>query len=235
MKYKAIFFDLDGTLLPCHIPTFTKVYFSELAKLLIPHGYEKESLINAIWTGTKKMVLNDGSRVNRDVFWESFAETASGDVKAAEKICDAFYSYEFHRAKAVCGENPLAAEAVKAARNASETVVLATNPIFPMAGQLSRISWVDLTPDMFDLITAYENSRHCKPNPEYYKDICKSLSLDPSEVLMIGNDEDEDMHAGAAAGLSTYLVTDCLIPSKTTPYNGMKGTFAEMVEYLKAL
>ena len=32
MKYEGIFFDLDGTLLPMDQATFTKAYFSGLAK-----------------------------------------------------------------------------------------------------------------------------------------------------------------------------------------------------------
>lgn len=55
MKYKAIFFDLDGTLLPCDLDIFTKAYFTELAKVLAPYGYGKEELVAAIWGGTKKM------------------------------------------------------------------------------------------------------------------------------------------------------------------------------------
>ena len=87
MKYKAIFFDLDGTLLPCDIDVFTKAYFTELAKVLAPYGYEKDELVAAIWGGTKLMYKNDGSKSNCDVFWECFAKSAKGDVaKAKEQI-----------------------------------------------------------------------------------------------------------------------------------------------------
>ncbi len=233
MKYKAIFFDLDGTLLPCDIDAFTKAYFTELAKVLAPHGYEKDELVAAIWGGTKKMYMNDGTKTNRDVFWECFAHSAKGDVKEAERLCDAFYSKEFHNARAVCRENPFAVEAVKAARAAADVVVCATNPLFPMVGQLSRLSWVGLEGNMFDTVTSYEENCYCKPNPEYYRAICSRFELDPAEVLMIGNDEDEDMHAASSLGIDTYLVTDCLIPSKKKPYEGKRGTFAEMVEFLR--
>lgn len=235
MKYKAIFFDLDGTLLPCDLDIFTKAYFTELAKVLAPYGYGKEELVAAIWGGTKKMYKNDGTKTNRDVFWESFAESAKSDVKKAEEICDAFYTREFHNARAVCGENPLAAEAVKAARDAADVVVCATNPIFPMAGQLTRLSWVGLDGDMFDLITSYETQRFCKPNPAYYKVICENFGLDPADVLMVGNDEDEDMFAAQSLGMDTYLVTDCLISRGNGPYEGKCGTFAEMVDFLRGL
>ena len=235
MKYKAIFFDLDGTLLPCDIDVFTKAYFTELAKVLAPYGYEKDELVAAIWGGTKLMYKNDGSKSNCDVFWECFAKSAKGDVAKAKELCDAFYTKEFNNARAVCGENPLAVDAVKAARAAADVVVCATNPLFPMDGQRTRLSWVGLDGDMFDLVTSYETQCFCKPNPAYYKAICDKFDLDPSEVLMIGNDEDEDMFAAASLGMDTYLVTDCIISRGNGPYEGKRGTFAEMVDFLRGL
>ncbi len=232
MKYEAILFDLDGTLLPLDLDIFTKKYFGELGKVLAPHGYDPEQLVKSIWAGTKAMMKNDGSMTNRDRFWQTFEEITGRPTDEAEKLCDTFYSNEFHRAREVCGENPLAIKAVNAARAAAGKVIVATNPLFPMVGQLSRLSWVDLTPDMFDMITSYEENSFCKPNPDYYRSICSRLSLDPAKCLMIGNDEDEDMHAAAALGMDTYLVCDCIIPSKTKEYTGKKGTFAEMLEFL---
>ena len=234
MKYEAILFDLDGTLLPLDLDVFTKRYFTELSKVLAPYGYEPEALVKSIWTGTKAMMKNDGSMKNRDLFWKTFAEITGRPTDEAEKICDTFYSNEFHLAREVCGENPLAIEAVKAARDAAGKVIVATNPLFPMVGQLSRLSWVGLTSDMFDMITSYEENSYCKPNPEYYRSICERLSLNPENCLMVGNDEDEDMHAAAALGMDTYLVYDCIIPSKTKEYTGKRGTFAEMLEFLKS-
>jgi len=38
MKYKAVLFDLDGTLLPMDQDLFTNAYFSGLIKKLVPFG-----------------------------------------------------------------------------------------------------------------------------------------------------------------------------------------------------
>ena len=62
MKYKAILFDLDGTLLPMDNNVFVKGYFKELAKKLSPIGLEPDKLIETVWAGTKAMVKNDGLR-----------------------------------------------------------------------------------------------------------------------------------------------------------------------------
>ena len=52
---KAVFFDLDGTLLPLDEESFTKIYFSLLCKRMYPLGYNPEKLIDVIWKGTKAM------------------------------------------------------------------------------------------------------------------------------------------------------------------------------------
>ena len=59
MSIKAVLFDLDGTLLPMNMDDFTTGYFGMLAKKLAPYGYEPKSLVDAIWTGTEKIVKNN--------------------------------------------------------------------------------------------------------------------------------------------------------------------------------
>lgn len=235
MSVNAILFDLDGTLLPMDQQRFTEGYFRELAAVLAPYGIEPKALIAAVWAGTKAMVKNDGSKQNDAVFWERFRADTGLDTETCRPLTDAFYSNEFHRARRFTRENPLAAEAVRAARGRGRKVILATNPLFPMVGQASRLSWLGLKPEDFDLVTSYESDRFCKPNPAYFTEICRRMDLDPAGCLMIGNDETEDMWAATAAGLQAYLVTDCLIPSQDHPWQGPRGTFAQMVEMLKAL
>lgn len=235
IKYKAIFFDLDGTLLPMDMDKFMKAYFGELCKVLAKYGVPAEKLVEAVWAGTKAMVKNDGACKNELRFWDVFRELTGINSDTVVKECDEFYSKEFHKARAVTGDNPLAVQAVAEAHRGGRTVVLATNPLFPRVGQLSRISWIGLSEKDFALITSYESDRYCKPNPAYYLDICARLSLEPKDCLMIGNDETEDMYAASLAGMDGYLVTDCLIPSIDHPWNGPRGNFEQMLEYLKSL
>jgi FMN phosphatase YigB (HAD superfamily) len=235
MAIKAVFFDLDGTLLPMDQHRFTKTYFNLLAAKLAPMGIAPEALIAAVWNGTKAMVKNDGSASNEAVFWAHFEAETGLQTTVCKPVCDEFYPNEFHGARTETRENPLAAEAVRLAGQQNRTVVLATNPLFPMVGQAARLSWLGLTPENFRFVTSYENSRFCKPNPRYYQELCASLGLVPEECLMVGNDELEDMHAAAAAGLSGYLVTDCLLPSQEHPWHGPRGTFTELLTFLRNL
>ena len=200
MRYQAIMFDLDGTLLPMELEGFIKAYFGALAKELAPFGLTAEQLFKPFWAGTKAMMTNTTGKLNSDVFWEVFCSMSGLAREKVEPVCDAFYAAGFQAARAATAENPLAAEAVRAAREKADKVVLATNPLFPMAAQRTRLSWIGLTPEDFDLVTCYSTDHYCKPNPAYFDEICQRLALDPARCLMVGNDDREDMACAASRG-----------------------------------
>ena len=233
--YKAILFDLDGTLLPMDFDVFTKAYFGELCKVLAPYGVDPEDAVKAVWHGTKGMIMNNGEQTNKDVFWMGFAEIVSGDTEVYINATDPFYDGDFNKVKAVTGENPLARAAIEAAGRNGRKVILATNPLFPRNAQASRLRWIGLIEDDFELITDYSSDSFCKPNPKYYLSICERIGVSPEECLMVGNDEADDMMGASKAGMDCYLVTDCLIPSDKFKWTGLRGSFAELVEYLESL
>ena len=131
MRIKAVFFDLDGTLLPMDQAVFTKAYFGGMAKKLAPYGYESEKLIKSIWLGSEAMVKNDGKATNEEAFWKKFSEIYGNGVRDDESIFESFYNEDFDRVKEVCGFNPKAAEAVAQVKDMGLRTILATNPLFP--------------------------------------------------------------------------------------------------------
>lgn len=235
MKYQAILFDLDGTLLPMETEGFARVYFGALAKELADFGIPADALVKAIWGGTKAMMKNDGSRLNVDVFWKTFTALTGVPREKIEPRCDHFYYEGFHAARIATTPNPLAVEAVRIAREKAGKVVLATNPLFPMQGQETRMSWLSLKPADFDLVTCYSSDRFCKPNPAYFVEVCRRIGVEADKCLMIGNDEREDMACAASLGMDAYLVTDCRIPCADMPWQGPQGSFSDMLAMLKSL
>ena len=231
MKITTVLFDLDGTLLPMDQDEFTRGYFGLLTKKLAPKGYDPKKTVDAIWAGTAAMVKNDGSRTNEAVFWRKFAQLLGEGTLADRPLIDEFYSREFQAAVAFCGHNPKAAGTVRAMKRAGCRVVLATNPIFPAAGTDTRIRWVGLEPDDFELRTTYENSHWCKPDPNYYREILDTLGLSAGECLMVGNDATEDL-AALEVGMRVFLLTDCLINREgkdLSPYP--RGGFDELMDF----
>lgn len=233
-KYEAVLFDLDGTLLPMDNDLFIKVYFKLLFNTISPLGYEENKFYFAMKKGVEAMVKNDGSVLNYNAFWVAFSKIMGDEPYKNVSEFDSFYTTEFRKAKAYTYPTPLSRRAVEAARRIADKVVLATNPMFPPIAVTERMSWTGLMPEDFDLITNYENSSYCKPNPMYYVEIGNKLGLDLSKCLMVGNNTVEDIKAGSDAGMDAYLITDWII-SDGGACECKKGSFAELVEYLEGL
>lgn len=235
MSIKAVLFDLDGTLLPMDYDGFLKCYFGNLARYLAKYGYDPDELVKNIWTGTKAMVMNDGSCMNETKFWDVFAGIYGVDVLQDKVLFDDFYREEFVKAKENCGFDPLAKETVELVRKLGMKTALATNPIFPMVATRQRIAWAGLEPKDFELCTTYENIGVSKPNPAYYSEIAKRLGVEPEECLMVGNDVSEDMVA-SKIGMQVFLLTDCLLNKKEEDISGYpQGGFLELQDFLKLL
>ena len=235
MKVKAVLFDLDGTLLPMDYDGFLKCYFGNLAKRLAKYGYDPDTLVKNIWTGTGAMVKNDGSCMNETRFWDVFADIYGVNVLQDKVLFDDFYREDFVKAKEACGFEPMAKEVVEEVKRKGLVAVLATNPIFPMIATRQRMEWAGLSAEDFKLCTTYENIGYSKPNPAYYTEIAKRIGVAPEECLMVGNDVSEDMVA-AKVGMQVFLLTDCLLNKKEEDFSGSpQGGFSELLEYLKAL
>lgn len=231
MTVTTVLFDLDGTLLPMDKDVFVNKYFSTLAAYLAPHGYNSEKLIDTVWKGTGAMIENDGSSTNETKFWCAFAD-AFGEAALKDKpLFDYFYEHIFGEIQSVCGFDKRSAETVRMLKERGLRVGLATNPIFPKAATGARIRWAGLDTSDFDIITTYESSSYCKPNPNYYVEVCDKLSVDPEECLVVGNDVLEDMVA-EKLGMKVFLLTDYLINKPGTDINRYpNGSFPELIKY----
>lgn len=236
----TVLFDLDGTLLQFSQDEFIGVYFAELKKVFTRIGLDAEAAAKAVWLGTKAMVLNDGSKPNSKAFWNTFsrAMNLSGNVlKDVEAVCDLFYSNEFDSVKSVL-KNADTGQPGRIIRNLTfkgYTAALATNPVFPAEAVKTRLAWIGLRTRDFKLITDYSNSFYCKPNPKYYGEILTALGREPEQCLMVGNNVNEDMCAGAL-GMETYLVTGHIINEAGWDISGYRrGSMDDLEKYLSDL
>ena len=235
MKITTVLFDLDGTLLPMDQNVFIKAYFGGLARRLAPHGYDPQKLIDAIWQGTAAMVKNNGDATNEERFWQGFEAAYGKPARQDEELFAAFYREDFDKVSTSCGYTPAAREIIDAAKACGLRIALATNPIFPSMATERRIAWAGLSTSDFELVTTYENSRFCKPNPNYYRDIMQTLGVVPEECLMVGNDVGEDMIA-QTLGSRVFLLTNDLINPKNVDISVYPhGNYADLLAFIKNL
>lgn len=206
---KAIFFDLDGTLLPMDVELFMKVYFDEMSKLF--EGLlEKEDLINAVMKATGTMVRDLSDRTNETVFMETFKHLMEADITQHQALFEAFYETTYEHVKISSHVSHDMVEAIKLIKEKGYKIVLVTNPLFPEKAIISRIKWAGLAPEDFDYISSFEQNHYCKPQLLFYEEVLKDNNLEAKDCLMVGNDVQEDMIV-AQLGMDTYLLDEHLM------------------------
>lgn len=235
MSVKVVLFDLDGTLLPMDQETFIKEYLGGLVQKLVPHGYNPDLVVKAVYAGMKAMTTNDGSCTNEVAFWTAFTGILGENVREDMPIFDDFYRNEFQNVKNICGFLPDAAQTVRKLKELGYRVALATTPMFPSIATESRIRWAGLELEDFEIFTTYENYHFCKPNLNYYREVVERLGVKPEECLMVGNDVGEDM-VTEELGMKVFLMPADLINKVGKDISQYpQGDFADLLAFVDTL
>ena len=231
---KAVFFDLDGTLIHMDEKKFLEIYFYTMGKWMTERGYSGERFIGGVVAGTRAMYKNDGSATNEEVFWQHFG-TAYGPVSETEKqVMEDYYDGDFNLTLTACSGTPEAREIIKFCREAGLITVLSTNPLFPKVATIKRMALSGLAEEDFHLVTSYENSSFCKPNPAYFTDLLHRFDLSPDEVLVFGNNTFEDGECALGAGIKCYVIeTEDLIESEKATHDFCRIKITEVVDTIK--
>lgn len=234
-KYKAVLFDLDGTLLNIDIEKFIQAYIHKLAGRF-DHFLGREEFIQHLFGATTQMVENvDPSMKNEVVFYEDFCRRTGMLLTEIKPIINNFYKNDFPQLSCWGKAHPPANLVIDHAKSKGLKLVLATNPIFPTTAVLQRLSWSGISNDNFELITTMENMHFCKPNKEYYLEIAAKINCPPGECLMAGNDTYEDLNA-AKAGMETFLVEDFILKrGDEEPVCSYRGTMHDLVKFINSL
>lgn len=231
---EAVLFDLDGTLLRAQMTEFIPRYIHGLAiycaDRVKPKKFEK-AMLSAI----RELILSegDGSMTNEErVYATMKRELAIPEALLLESL-EHFERNGLAELQELIRPIPLAGQIVKDCRDKGIPLVLATNPVFPRFMIQARMQWAELDEDSFEYLTCYENSRYCKPQPGYFRDIAERLDLEPENCLMVGNDLSHDL-AAVAIGMQTFLVDTWLVerggPEWPCDHRGDHGLLQEFLQ-----
>jgi len=160
---KTILFDLDDTLLDNAMETFLPRYLEALtprmAHLIPPHRF-----VEQLMSSTRVMARNtDPARTNRQVFMEDFFSRVGHPPEVLMPIFEAFYAHDFGRLRIYASARPEARAIMKEVFAQGYTVVIATNPVFPLTAIEQRLEWAGVRDFDYALITSYENMHAAKP------------------------------------------------------------------------
>jgi len=206
-RIKALLLDLDDTLLINDMESFIAPYFKALVgrvQHLCPPGV----FVEALSAGTRAMWQNDGGeKTNAEVFHDEFFSRIEQDPALMMPLFDAFYEKDYDALAEYTKVDPDARVLLELASEQGYQLVVATQPIFPLAAIQARLRWagVGVKEFAYDYIATYDTMSACKPHPCFFQAILTRLERLPGECLMVGDSLDADMPA-AQLGIKTFWV-----------------------------
>jgi FMN phosphatase YigB (HAD superfamily) len=232
---KAIIFDLDGTLLPMDTNQFMKLYAQAVTEAFYDFKEAKE-IFPQIMASLEVTIKSTEKRKNFDTFFEDFDLKMPHNKEEYILRFNEFYESGFEKVKEATSVSDEIVEAVSILKEKGYKMIIATNPIFPMAANLHRIKWAGLDVNDFIHVTSFENNHFCKPNPKFYEEVLFENKLLAEDVMMVGNDVQEDLCI-KSLGAKTYLVNDYVINRKPNEIiqTDHQGSYQEFLEFVKGL
>jgi putative hydrolase of the HAD superfamily len=210
LPYRAVFFDLGGTLFSyAEVRPYFDRMLQELARRHAIDAPMEE--IRRIYRTTieKKMAefLPRPFYLHRDLFGEAHVDLLRALGAVADRS-DAFGLYE--------GQSEVGFASVEPREGAGETLAALRRRGLHL-GVVSNIDddqfhplWDRLGLDpYFDAVTTSEEARSCKPHPGIYRHaLGKAGDMAPEEVVFVGDTLDYDVVGAKALGMTAVLISD---------------------------
>jgi FMN phosphatase YigB (HAD superfamily) len=202
---KSVLIDLDNTL----IQNDDKLFAQEFAHQLRNFGQTHYNIqqLDAIFRDTIKRIraecITDQTVQTRISLYTSEA-TGINPTQIAELY------QNFYATTALAGfTTPIegANQFIQQLLDDGYEVVLATNPMYPRQFAIQRLIQGGLEQfiERFDFITHADNMHFLKPAVCYYSELIARLGLEPDEVVMIGDRNDNDIFPAQAISITGHL------------------------------
>ncbi len=228
-------FDLDGTLLPLDTDTFLDQYVRLITKHFAAE-IDPQLFARQLMASSYAMIGNkDGKHTNQAKFFADFFPKVDRHPEELMPKFEHFYREFFAELGKSTQATPIARQLVLQALDMGYKIVLATNPVFPREAVEQRMQWAGIADLPWELVTSYEDTHFCKPNPHYFQEILDRLEAKPEQCVHVGNDMDEDM-AAVDVGISVVIADDYLINRHNKPMTGclFHGSLQQVLDWLKS-
>lgn len=197
---RAVLFDLDDTLLDINLTYFVARYGKGLSDVLsriarVPSIFLYPKILRAYMAVDNQNRLD--TMTNEELLNTRIFESTGVPIDDPV-IADAISTFEHeivpsYRDTIVAAHpRPGMRAAVTRVHELGLICALASNPLFSMEVDRTRMTWANVNECDFAAISHISNSRRTKPSADYYLDFLGGLGLKPEECLMVGNDARRD-------------------------------------------
>ncbi len=219
---RAVLFDLDDTLLRLSTDAFSRKYIAALGgALMTAHPtIRPEAFQGAVRSSIKTTAANtDPTRTNGENMNAAFASALALSEAEIASAFHGFYESQYAGLRAEADPMPGARELVATLADEGYTVVVATNPVFPRGPVMERLRWAGFDTEAlpFAWVTTMDNMHFIKPTPHYYEEILARVGVEAEDALLVGDDLNNDILPGTAAGLATYWINEDMPPEGYHP------------------
>jgi FMN phosphatase YigB (HAD superfamily) len=229
---KAVFFDLDGTLVDVKMNDFISSYieglachFTDIARRYTVSSALREAML-VLLSGA------DGFDSNEKLFFAVLRQRLEIEPDLFFRRLESYCADGLAALRPLIRPLPLARQILDVCRARGLRMVVATNPIFPRPIIDARLAWGGFADFPFDLVTSIENTRYCKPDPRFFSDLLDSFGLAPEEAIMIGNDTEHDL-AAHGVGIPTFLVDTWLVDRGARFTPDFRGGHRDLLLFLE--
>ncbi|MCE7735190.1 MAG: HAD family hydrolase [Candidatus Heimdallarchaeota archaeon] len=203
---ECFFFDLDGTLLNISDQDFELMY-SKLIANSFKDLYNPETFFSYFLPSVEALMNHRDYSTNViESFLSKFSELSGmGKDEIWERLHN-FYTNDFGKLQNLVKPSTISKDLIDKIQSQNKKVVLATNPVFPEIATKQRVEWAGLDYNSdFLFVPHVSNSTAVKPDPQYYHNLIDIVKIEPSKILMVGNDY---LYDGSASqvGIKTWIV-----------------------------
>jgi HAD superfamily hydrolase (TIGR01549 family) len=224
----TLLLDLDDTLLGNDMNVFLPAYFKTLAGHMASYA-KPDDFVATLVNAAGEMIANDHpDRSLKEAFDAAFYPSLGIESEQVDSLQDSiehFYREIFPGLRGFTQRRPEAVALIEEALDRGYHLVIATNPLFPKAAIMERLSWAGVSPEthILSLVTSYETFHFAKPNPAYFAEILARLGWPDGGVLMVGDDLENDILPARLLGLPAFWINSA---EEISSKSAEKGCFA---------
>lgn len=201
MFYKGIIIDLDNTLYSyddCHIAAIHQVftYIIENYKTQICLN-DIRNIYDTICRKSKNELNNTASSHNKSIYFKGLLENLNLSISILDILTDIYWTTFLDNIKCHDGVKDFIIW------NKERGVKISVLTDYETEYQIKKLNKLDIT-EYIDVVVTSEEVGIEKPSVQMFQTVLRRLSLNPDEVIMIGDSFEKDIQGAYNMGIFSY-------------------------------